>query len=138
MSIIEDLKRDEGWRASVYQDHLGFWTIGYGFLVDARKNAGVPQHIAEQWLAFLVAHKEAELKGRAPWIEDQPPDVQRALLNMAYQMGVDGLLKFHTTLSRLQVGNRKGAAASALESLWAKQTPERAKRVTDLMRGGPL
>lgn len=134
--ILEDLKRDEGWRASAYQDHLGFWTIGYGFLIDARKGAGVPESIAEQWLDYLIAQKRAELEAKAPWVKSQPADVQRALLNMAYQLGVDGLLKFKTTLARLQAGDRAGAAASALESLWAKQTPARAKRVTDLIRGG--
>jgi lysozyme len=48
---------------------------------------------------------------------------------------VPGLLKFKTTLSLLQAGDRAGAAAQALKSLWAKQTPNRAKRVTDLIRG---
>lgn len=137
-SIIDDLKRDEGWRASAYQDHLGFWTIGYGFLIDARKGAGVPQPIAEAWLDHLVREKAADLDVRMPWWKTQPDDVRRALLNMAYQLGVDGLLKFHTTLSLLKAGDRDGAAKSALSSKWAQQTPARAKRVTDLIRGTPI
>lgn len=135
--IIDDLKRDEGWRESAYQDHLGYWTIGYGFLIDARKGGRIPEPIAEAWLSLLVTKTEAELERRLPWFKSQPADVQRALLNMAYQMGVDGLLKFKTTLAHLQLGNRAKAADSAMQSLWAKQTPARAKRVTDLIRGSP-
>lgn len=134
-SIVEDLKDDEGFRGSVYQDHLGFWTLGYGFLVDARKGGEIPKPIAEYWLHYLVRKKAAELDAKLPWWKSQPDDVKRALLNMAYQLGVDGLLKFKTTLGLLEAGNREGAADQALKSLWAKQTPERAKRVTDLIRG---
>ena len=133
--ILDDLKREEGFSFPVYQDHLGYWTIGYGFLVDARRGGGVPPPIAEQWLAYLVQIKREMLENRLPWYSVAHPDVQRALLNMAYQLGVEGLLKFHQTLALLEAGDREGAAASAMQSLWARQTPARAKRVTDLIRG---
>ncbi len=35
--LTADLKNDEGWRPFAYQDHLGFWTLGYGFLIDQRR-----------------------------------------------------------------------------------------------------
>jgi lysozyme len=136
-SIVEDLEADEGFRGSVYQDHLGFWTIGYGFMVDARKGGEIPPQIARAWLHHLIRHKAAQLDARLPWWKTQPDDVKRALLNMAYQMGVDGLLKFKATLHLLETGDRVGAAEQALHSLWARQTPLRAKRVTDLIRGTP-
>lgn len=134
-NIIQDLERDEGFRGSVYQDHLGFWTLGYGFLVDARKGGEIPKPIAEYWLHYKVRKIAADLDVKIPWWKTQPDDVKRALLNMAYQMGVDGLLKFKSTLRLLKDGLRVDAADQALKSLWAKQTPERAKRVTDLIRG---
>ena len=37
MSLLADIKRHEGYRKSVYKDHLGNDTIGYGFLVRARQ-----------------------------------------------------------------------------------------------------
>jgi len=67
----------------------------------------------------------------------QPPDVRRALLNMAYQLGVSGLLNFSKMLTALQAGDREEAAREALDSLWAKQTPNRARRVALLLRGKP-
>jgi lysozyme len=133
--IVEDLEADEGFRGSVYQDSLGYWTLGFGFLVDARKGGEIPRPIAVAWLHYLVRQKAAELDASLPWWKTQPDDVKRALLNMAYQLGVPGLLKFKATLALLKAGDRASAADQALMSLWARQTPARAKRVTDLLRG---
>lgn len=133
--IRKDLKREEGWSGTVYQDSLGFWTIGYGFLVDSRRGDKLPLSVAEAWLDYKIQEKADGLDAAIPWWKTQPEGVQNALLNMTYQMGVEGLLKFKNTLRLLQAGDREGAANSALASKWAKQTPARAKRVTDQMRG---
>ena len=133
--IRKDIKREEGWSGTVYKDSLGYWTLGYGFLVDYRKNDKLPLSVAETWLDYKIQEKVDGLDSVLPWWKTQPDEVQNALLNMAYQMGVDGLAKFTTTLARLQAGDRKGAAESAMQSKWAKQTPARAKRVTDMIRG---
>lgn len=135
--IREELIRDEGWRPHVYDDTLGFQTIGYGFLVDARRGAGLPRHIADAWLDWLIVETGKALDARIPWWRHQPEDVQRALVNMAYQLGVSGLLNFRKMLSALQVGDRAEAARQALDSRWARQTPNRANRVAAMIRGNP-
>lgn len=134
-ALLADLRRDEGWRPFVYKDHLGFDTIGYGFLVDPRKGVGLPQEIGNQWLEFALETRWNQLLARAPWILEQPEDVQRALGNMVYQLGVDGLLAFVNTLALIKQGDRTLAANEALKSKWATQTPERANRVARLIRG---
>ena len=53
---------------------------------------------------------------------------------MSYQMGVGGLLSFRLTLAALEEGNRQEAYDMALDSLWARQTPARAKRVAAMLR----
>ena len=55
---------------------------------------------------------------------------------MAFQMGVDGLLGFKNTLAMIQSGRYSDAAKGMLSSLWAKQTPARAKRMSEQMRTG--
>ena len=37
---VEQLRRNEGEVLHAYQDHLGFWTIGVGRLIDKRKGGG--------------------------------------------------------------------------------------------------
>lgn len=137
MNILDDLKRDEGWVPHAYQDHLGYWTIGIGFLIDVRKGGALPMPVAEHWLAYLLDRIEEQLDARLPWWREQPDDVQRALLNMAYQLGVNGLLNFKRALAALKAGDRAGAAREALDSTWAKQTPARAARVAALIKGTP-
>jgi lysozyme len=133
--LLADLRSDEGWRPSAYLDHLGYVTIGYGFLIDAKKGGELPKSVAEVWLRHAVNERLEQLERRWSAYSKQPEDVQRALGNMVYQMGVDGVLGFRTMLAALAVGDRARAAEAALESRWAKQTPERAQRVVALIRG---
>ncbi len=133
--IVEALKREEGWRAEPYQDHLGFWTIGYGFLIDGRKQVRLPENVGELWLETLVAELQMTLDDILPWLMAQPKEVRSALVQMAYQMGVAGVLKFTKMLDALKAGNRQLAAGEALDSIWARQTPQRAQRVARLLRG---
>ena len=53
---------------------------------------------------------------------------------MTFQMGLGGVLKFKKMLAALQVKDYTTARREALNSAWARQTPQRAKRVTDLMK----
>ena len=133
--VVADLKREEGWRAEPYEDHLGFWTIGYGFLIDRRKPSRLPENVGELWLETLVAEIQMALDDSLPWLMAQPSDVRRALVQMGYQLGVAGVLKFRGMLDALKAGNRQLAANEALDSTWARQTPERARRVARLIRG---
>jgi lysozyme len=133
--LLADLRSEEGWRPHVYKDHLEFDTIGYGFLLDKRKSAGLPKPVAEFWLRHVVTERIDALRKLWPAFDDQPADVQRALVNMTYQMGTAGLLNFRRMLAALAAGDRVTAAEEAIESTWAKQTPERAKRVAALIRG---
>jgi len=60
------------------------------------------------------------------------------LISMAYQMGVNGLAGFKNTLAMIADGNFSGASNGMLSSLWAKQTPNRAKRHAEVMRTGDM
>lgn len=133
--LLADLRDDEGWRDSPYRDSLNFLTIGYGFLIDERKAVKMPRAVGNLWLELIAQEKWADLVGRVPSLSTQPEDVQRALGNMAYQLGADGVLGFRTMLAALAVGDRSKAAEAALDSKWASQTPARAARVAALIRG---
>jgi len=134
--LRRDLVRDEGWSPHVYEDTEGFQTIGIGFLVDPKKGGeGLPRFIADQWLDYLIAKKHGELRARWPAFDDQPAEVKRALLNMVYQLGVAGVMGFRKMIAALERRDRPEAARQALDSLYARQTPNRARRVAALIRG---
>lgn len=132
---VDDLKRDEGFSEKPYECPTGFWTIGYGQSVDSRNYEPMPEPVASLWLEMIVEDRWEHLLEVMPWIEEESEEVQRALLNMSYQLGVRGLLGFKKMLAALWDGDREKAAHEALDSLWAQQTPDRAKRVASLIRG---
>lgn len=136
--LVADLKLDEGLKLHAYQDILGYWTIGHGRLIDERKGGGITKAEAEILLYGDVERVQREVRQFIPWYPDQPETVQRALCNMAYQMGLKGLLGFRKTLELIRQGHYYEAASEAMDSKWAKQTPNRAERVARLIRLGNL
>jgi len=126
--LIETLKKDEGFKGTVYKCTEGFDTIGYG--------TRLPLTPAESEL--ILKHrldaKIAELHKREPHTNVLPLAVKDALYNMCYQLGVNGVLKFRKMWAALYKFDYETASKEALDSLWAKQTPNRAKRVAEKMR----
>jgi len=134
--LTKQLRRDEYEVLTAYQDHLGFWTIGVGRLIDKRKGGGITKEESAYLLSNDIDKREAELLRRAPWTANLDPVRFGALLNMAFQMGVDGLLGFKNTMAMVRAGDYEGASEGMLQSLWATQTPERAKRISKQMKTG--
>lgn len=133
--LVADLKSDEGWNAHPYRDSLGFLTIGYGFLIDPLKDVSLPRDVGEFWLRHAAEERWYALTARLPWLQLQPDEIQRALGNMAYQLGVDGVLGFKLMLAALLRGDRETAADNVIDSTYHHQTPARAERVAAKIRG---
>lgn len=130
------LKRDEGEVLHAYQDHLGYWTIGIGILIDKRKGGGLRPEESEFVFRNRLRLLDAELADRIPWISKLDPARKGVLINMAFQMGVTGLLGFKNTLALIQSGKYQDAAKAMLQSKWATQTPARAQRLSNQMATG--
>ena len=131
-----ELEEEEGNKPYAYQDHLGYWTIGIGILIDKRKGGGLrPEEVTfifENRMRILAE----ELQERLPWFNTLVDARQRVLMQMAFQMGVDGLMGFVNTLRMIEQGKYMMAAAGMLQSKWAKQTPDRAARLSKMMETG--
>ena len=136
MDSYTQLKRDEGEKLHAYQDTLGFWTIGIGILIDQRKGGGLRPEESEFIFRNRLKLLDEELARVLPWLSKLDPARRGVLINMAYQMGVIGLLGFKTTLALVSAGKYQEAAAQMLQSKWAKQTPARAQRLSNQMESG--
>lgn len=136
MDIEQQLRREEGEKLYAYQDHLGYWTIGVGILIDKRKGGGLRQEESDFILRNRIKLKRAEVYKALPWVEKLNEPRQAVLIGMAFQMGLDGLLGFKNTLAMIKAGDYEGGGKGMLNSLWAKQTPARAKRMSEQMITG--
>jgi lysozyme len=134
--LTRQLRRDEGEVLHAYQDHLGYWTLGVGRLIDIRKGGGITSEEAAYLLSNDIDRKQAELVKQLTWTTTLDEARFGVLMNMAFQMGVKGLMGFKNTLAMIKDGEYEAAADGMLNSLWAKQTPERAKRLSEQMRTG--
>jgi lysozyme len=133
--LAAQLNIDEGRRNRMYLDNAKppRWTIGVGFNLSDRS---IPDSIIDALLSWCIDTVERELDTALPWWRDMNDARQNALANMAFQLGTNKLLKFKKTLDLLKVGRWDAAANEALDSDWARQCPNRAKRVTDMIRKG--
>jgi lysozyme len=151
MSIVglkQQLVRDEGIVEHAYQDSMegkckecgksnGFWTIGIGHLIDKRRGGKLPRHIIEQLLEWDITTKSAELYTRFPWVVDIDEVRKATLINMAFQLGVDGLAAFVKALGYMERGEYSAAALAFADSKVAReQTPERWRRHCEQIRTG--
>jgi len=134
--LADELFGDEGFKEHAYQDTEGYWTIGIGRLIDKRKGGRITLEEAKYLLNNDIEEKYHALITALPWVQDHPDNIQRALTNMAFQLGVEGLVKFKRTLALIQAEKYVEAAANALLSKWAKQTPNRAARVAAMIKHG--
>lgn len=134
--IKADLKRDEGYRRHAYQDTEGKWTIGHGVLIDKSDPAsGLTPFEADWLLERRIEERLLDMDRAVPWWRELPEPAARGLANMVYQLGWPRLSLFKNMLAALKKGRDfPQAAEAALDSKWARQTPERAKRIAHLFQ----
>lgn len=130
--LVGWVAREEGFRARPYRCSEGYLTVGYGLNLDA----GISPEEARLLLTYRLAKLASEITVALPWWGGLDEVRRGVLLAMAYQLGVRGLMQFRSTLARVQAGDYEGAAKQMLRSLWARQTPARARRTAEAMRTG--
>ena len=129
------IRNDEGECLVAYPDTVGVWTVGVGHAHVAQGTVWTQAQADTSFDADLF-NAMHDLDFRLSWWREL--DVVRAavLLNMAFNMGVEGLLGFHNTLAAIEAGNYGAASGGMLSSRWAKQVGARATRLAAMMKTG--
>ena len=138
-ALKAELHLDEGCRLRAYQDDGGVWTIGWGHTgPEVRAGLAWTQAQADGQLEADIAKAEAQCARYIacwPKLDDHRQDV---IADMAFNMGIGGLLKFHHMLAAVEAGDYAKAAADMLATQpWASQVGARAERLAALMRSPP-
>ena len=132
MSLIDDIKKHEGFSPTVYKCTAGYDTIGYGQRVKYLK---VTDEQATEWLQEELQNLKYILADKYEWVLPSPQEVQEIVINMNYQLGVTAFSKFKKTIFLLANGDYKAASTEMLDSKWARtDTPRRAKELSDRLR----
>jgi lysozyme len=129
--LLNAVKLSEGFRERVYKDTLGIDTIGYGFAIkDLVLDEDLAEIILRRKLDKLIDNADKKFK----FLKDMPTEVQDVIYEMCYQLGITGVSKFKKTLAYLENYEFKMASVEMLDSRWATQTPNRAKKLSDIVR----
>ena len=131
MSLIDAIKKSEGYRPRVYKCTAGVDTIGIGFAI---KDLHLDEDICDMILERKIGELKLRLHKNYPFILDLPESVQDVCIEMAYQLGVTGFGRFRKTLQFLRLKDFKSASEEMLDSRWAEQTPNRAKRLSQIVK----
>ena len=126
--LVKTLEQQEGFRSHPYKDTRGFLTIGYG----TNLSRGIDTQAGALLLRYTLTRKEEELARRWPPYLQQSPEVQAALLDAGYQLGITGLLGFHQMLNAVENGDWPEAVKQARLSHWDHETPSRVERVVSV------
>lgn len=129
----EQLELHEGKRKKPYKDTVGKTTIGVGRNLEAR---GLLEDEIQLLLTNDIRDHLRALEQALPWVSDLDEVRQRVVLDMAFNMGIGGLLGFKNTLAAIRRRDYDTAADGMLRSKWADQVGARAARLATMMRTG--
>jgi lysozyme len=137
--VFERIKIHEGYRSKPYDDATGeevkhpkgHLPIGYGWNFSAR-----PMTVAQaEYMAVQhIVDCRRQVDQRLPWARDLPPEVYSVLVEMCYQMGIDGLMGFRKTLHHAELREFQQMAGAMRDSKWFREdTPTRAETLAAIV-----
>ena len=131
MSLLDRIKHHEGFRSKVYKCTEGYDTIGYGFAI---KDLELDEDISEMILMRKLDNLMTRIGKTFAWWRSADSTVKDVVVEMCYQLGVSGFSKFKKTIDHLENKRYSKASAEMLDSRWAKQTPNRALELSNLIK----
>jgi lysozyme len=131
--IEQQIIRHEGILLFPHQDTTGHLTIGVGRNL---KERGISRPEAVYLMRNDILDAVAALNNSLSWWRSLDPIRQRVLIDMAFNLGITGLLKFNLMLSHIHQGEYDKAAKGMLNSHWAQQVGQRATRLARMMETG--
>jgi lysozyme len=134
--LVDQLKRHEGFRSTLYKCPAGHLTIGYGHNCDAHQDSSkfkdriISETEAENLLLSDLSDTQKDCVKNIRSFNSLSEIQQAVLLNMTFNMGIGTILLFKSFLKNLSAGFKKGIAQEMINSTWCSQV---GKRATELV-----
>ena len=137
--LMESVKQHEGYRNKVYLDTLGKRTVGVGHLCTEDWWEDDKEYEEEFLMKILEEDLLEAIEGASTLMlqhdcSDIDEKAHEIIIEMVFQLGMTGVSKFKNMWKALSEHNYTGASYEMLDSKWAKQTPNRAKSMAELMK----
>ena len=130
--LSEQLIRHEGMKSKPYLCTAGKLTVGVGRnLMDNGINVDEALYL----LSNDIDAVQKQIEYHLPWVIDLKEHQKMVLINMAFNLGVGGLLTFKNMLQALEQGDFALVEHEMLDSRWADQVGQRAEELAAQMRG---
>lgn len=144
--LQRQLIHHEGLELKPYLDTEGVRTIGVGRNMEANPiedeigrrldSRGITRDEAILLLNNDITKVVRQVKNNIPSYFNVSESRQHVLLDMAFNLGISGLLKFRNMLSALERRDFRRASEEMLDSRWARQVGRRAQTLSLMMRSG--
>ena len=135
----QDIKRHEGEVLEIYEDSLGYKTLGIGHLCQPedpeykwKVGTKVSQEIVDMYYEndFDKHYKEAiHVFGSEEDFEKLPEVIQRVLVNMCFNLGGSRLSKFRNMLKACRNHDWKEMSVQMEDSRWFNQVGGRSREL---------
>lgn len=131
-SIQEQLLLHEGLKFRPYRDTKGVLTIGVGRNLEAK---GISREEALSLLQNDIREVTGHLQ-QYEWYSKLDPIRQKVIIDMCFNLGLNGLLRFRNMIAAIEAGDYQAAADHMVSSVWYKQVGSRSRRLEGMMRTG--
>jgi lysozyme len=132
---VNILKEHEGLRLKPYKCTAGKLTIGYGRNLEDR---GITEPEAFFLLTSDIHDISRELEIRIPFFNNLNDTRKAVLVDMAYNLGINGLLQFKNMLIAISHNDYVTASVAMLQSKWADQVGKRSVELSKLLVSGKV
>lgn len=141
------LKKHEGVMNKPYICPAGFKTIGVGYNMQVHplprdiqayldEHGQITDEHIERLLDLSITWAEHDCKKLFPDFEKFTHNRQMALIDFVFQLGLLRTMGFIKAVEAINKGQWKVAKQEMLDSKWAKQCPNRAEEITNMIEAG--
>ena len=139
MNPSDYIKDNEGLILKPYKDVVDVWTIGYGHNLEEGISKTTADFIFDEDLSAAESNVNeifGESEHLIPVLDGLSYDRWVALVDMMFNLGKTRFSKFKKMIAAIKIGDWEIAARECLDSKYAIQVPERAKRNANLLLTG--
>lgn len=141
------LLRHEGKSLTPYWDTKGLLTIGVGHCIDTnplpadiadylKEHGSITESQCAMLLTTDASNARREVLNNMPWADTLSQTRMDVLVELAFWIGINGLLKFKHMISDLRCGNYEDACQDLMQSKLYDEIPKRTGELAQLLLEG--